>query len=238
MATFVLVHGAWHGGWCWRTLAPLLRAAGHNVLTPTLTGLGERAHLAGPAVDLELHVRDVLAVLEVEDLREVVLVGHSYGGIVATVVADRAPERLARLIYLDAPVPRDGQSGLDLITPTQVADFQARVAAGDGWRFPPNSPAALGLDDPADAAWAGQRLTPQPLATFSQPVRLTGAGASVARAYIFCAPPRPGSRLAEFAAEARAAGWAYAEITAGHDAMISAPAALAAALLALVPPAQ
>jgi len=165
----------------------------------------------------------------------VVLVGHSYGGIVATVVADRAPERLARLIYLDSPVPSDGQSGLDLITPAQVADFQARAAAGDGWRFSPNSPAALGIDDPADAAWASQRLTPQPLATFSQPVRLTGAGASVPRAYVFCAPARPGSRLAEFAAEARAAGWAYAEIAAGHDAMISAPVALAAALLSILP---
>jgi pimeloyl-ACP methyl ester carboxylesterase len=234
MATFVLVHGAWHGGWCWRKVAPLLRAAGQAVLTPTLTGLGERAHLAGPAVDLALHARDLLAVLEYEDVRAAILVGHSYGGAVATLAADRAPERIAWLVYLDAPVPRDGDCLLDLLTPAQAADFRARAAAtGDGWRVAPNPPAALGIDDPADAAWAGARLVPQPLATFTQPLRLTGAGDQVPRAYVFCAPPRPGSRLVEFAAAARAAGWRYHEIAAGHDAMIAAPAAVANCLLSL-----
>ncbi|MCC6627116.1 MAG: alpha/beta hydrolase [Chloroflexi bacterium] len=235
MAVFVLIHGAWHGGWCWQRIAPRLRAAGHNVATPTLTGLGERAHLASPAIDLETHVTDVLAVLRYEDLHDVILVGHSYGGAVATLVTDRVPDRVARLVYLDAPIPRDGQCLLDVLTPAQAADFRARAARdGDGWRITPNAPAALGLDDPADAAWAGPRLTPQPLATFTQPVRLTSAGDVIPRAYVFCAPARPGSRLAEFAAQARAAGWAYQEVATGHDAMITAPAATAAALLALV----
>jgi pimeloyl-ACP methyl ester carboxylesterase len=231
MATFVLVHGAWHGGWCWRRVATPLRAAGHEVLTPTLTGLGERAHLAQPSVDLETHVQDVLAVLEYEAVADAVLVGHSYGGVVGTVVADRAAARLARLVYLDAPVPRDGQCGLDLVAPAAAADFRARAQAGDGWRMAPNTPAALGLVAPADVAWAAPRLTPQPLATFAQPARLTGAVERVPRAYIFCAPARPGSRLPDFAAQARAAGWAYHEVATGHDAMISAPDAVVAALL-------
>jgi pimeloyl-ACP methyl ester carboxylesterase len=236
MATFVLVHGAWHGGWCWRKVTPLLRAAGHEVHAPTLTGLGERAHLASPAVDLELHVRDILATLACEEIREAILVGHSYGGAVATVVADRAAGRVARLVYLDAPIPNDGQCLLDLITPAQAADFHERARQdGDGWRFAPNSPAALGIDDPVDAAWVGPRLTPQPLATFARPIRLTGAVERVPRAYIFCAPARPGSILARFAEQARGAGWAYREVAAGHDAMISAPAATAEALLSLTP---
>src|SRR5438128_128006 len=104
MATFVLVHGAWHGGWCWKRVTPLLRAAGHEVYATTLTGLGERVHLASPNVGLALHVQDVVGVLEYEDLRDVILVGHSYGGIVISGVADRVPERLRHLVYLDALV--------------------------------------------------------------------------------------------------------------------------------------
>jgi pimeloyl-ACP methyl ester carboxylesterase len=234
MATFVLVHGAWHGGWCWRRVATRLRAAGHQVLTPTLTGLGERAHLATPAIDLDLHVQDLLATLTAEDVRAAILVGHSYGGVVATMVADRAPARLAGLIYLDAPIPAHGQCLLDLITPDQADEFLARARQlGDGWRIGPNLPAALGVVDPADSTWVAARLTAQPLVTFTQPVRLSGAGDHLPRGYLFCVPARAGSRLREFAAQARAAGWAYQEIDAGHDAMISAPEATAAALLAL-----
>ena len=119
MATFVIVHGAWSGGHAWRWVRPLLRSAGHEVFTPALTGLGERSHLASAQIDLETHVRDVIAVLEYEDLREVVLVGHSYGGMVISGVADRVPERLALLVYLDAEVPMDGQSELDLLPPQE-----------------------------------------------------------------------------------------------------------------------
>lgn len=225
MATFVLIHGAWHGGWCWQRLMPRLTEAGQRVIAPTLTGLGELAALAEPTVGLERHVQDILAALPSAADGPVVLVGHSYGGLVATVVADRAPERLAWLVYLDAPVPVDGQCLFDLITPSQADEFRARVArSGDGWRLAPNSPTALGLEEPADIAWAEAHLTAQPLATFTQPVRLSGAGASVPRAYLFCTPARPGSRLIEFAGAASAAGWYYREIEAGHDVMVSKPA--------------
>src|ERR687885_315704 len=114
MATYVLVHGGWHGGWCWRKVVPLLRRHGHEVYTPTLTGLGERSHLAHPLVDLETHVTDVVNVLFYEDLREVILLGHSNGGTLITAVAERVPERLAHLVYLDAFVPEDGQASVHL----------------------------------------------------------------------------------------------------------------------------
>ena len=141
MATFVLVHGAWHGGWCWRKLTPLLRAAGQEVFTPTLTGLGERAHLGSPDVGLGTHVRDVAQVLWYEDLADVVLVGHSYGGLVIGGVADQVPERLRHLVYLDAFVPEHGQSMLDLGPPERRPAMQARVAAeGDGWQLPSLQP--------------------------------------------------------------------------------------------------
>ncbi len=113
MATFVLVHGAWHGGWCWKYVTPLLRAAGHDVFTPTLTGVGERAHLARPDTGLETHIQDIAGVLTYEDLQRVLLVGHSLGGPVITAVADRIAERIAHLIYLDATIPRDGQADVD-----------------------------------------------------------------------------------------------------------------------------
>jgi pimeloyl-ACP methyl ester carboxylesterase len=144
MTTFVLVHGGWHGGWCWRRVAPLLRAAGHEVHTPTLSGLGERAHLAGPDTGLATHVEDVVARLEMEDLHDVVLVGHSSGGAIITGVAQRAAECLAALVYLDAFMPRPGESVLDLLRPEWRDHFLAAVdgnnrvaldwdAAMDGW---------------------------------------------------------------------------------------------------------
>jgi pimeloyl-ACP methyl ester carboxylesterase len=114
MATYVLVHGGGHGGWCYQRVARLLRAAGHEVYAPTLTGLGERAHLLSPRVDLDMHIRDVAAVMEYEDLREVILTGHSYGGMVITGAADRAADRVSRLVYLDAANPKDGQSLVDV----------------------------------------------------------------------------------------------------------------------------
>jgi pimeloyl-ACP methyl ester carboxylesterase len=138
MATFVIVHGAWSGGHAWRWVRPLLRAAGHEVFTPALTGLGERSHLASTQVDLDTHVLDVVGVLEFEDMDQVVLVGHSSGGMVITGVADRAPERLAQLVYLDAEVPMDGQSEFDLLAPEERAGYQqAATSKGQGWQIPP-----------------------------------------------------------------------------------------------------
>ena len=119
--TFVLVHGAWHGGWCWRFVRDLLEKSGHRVHAPSLTGLGERKHLARPDIDLDTHIADIVSLLEMEDLSDVVLVGHSYGGMVITGVADRAPERIGRLVYLDAFVPEDGKCTLDYVVPERAA---------------------------------------------------------------------------------------------------------------------
>src|SRR5205085_6029248 len=156
MATFLVAHGAWSAGWAWKKMRPLMRTAGHEFWTPTYTGLGERAHLARPEVDLDMHIQDVVAVLESEELNDVYLIGHSYGGMVATGVADRARARIKHLIYLDAFAPQDGQSAFDLQPPEQVA--QRRAAArkdGDGWRLatgpmPPDTSAE-------DIAWATPR---------------------------------------------------------------------------------
>src|SRR5215831_5722049 len=137
MATFVLVHGAWHGGWCWKKVTPLLRAAGHEVYTPTLTGLGERVHLASPKVDLTTHIQDVVNVLDYEDLHEVVLVGHSYGGVVIAGVADRVPSRVGHLVYLDAGVPHNGEGYLDLLPNLRALIEEDSRLNGDGWRVPP-----------------------------------------------------------------------------------------------------
>jgi len=170
MASFVLVHGAWHGGWCWARVARLLRDAGHDVFTPTLTGLGERAHLARPEIDLAHHVQDVLAVLEAEELKSVTLCGHSYGGMVVTGVAARAAARVAHLVYLDAFVPAPGQAMLDLIAPERAAAMrEAARTEGEGWRVPPWKPEHYGVTSARDIEWLARRLTPHPLRTLEQP---------------------------------------------------------------------
>lgn len=188
MATYVLVHGAWHGGWCWKKVTPLLRAAGHDVFTPTLTGLGERVHLLTPAVGLETHIQDVLGVVHYEDLRQVILVGHSYGGMVITGVAHQATDRLAHLVYLDAFVPHDGQCLLDLPPPEMAAAQREQAKTiGDGWRVPPLPLEAFGVTDQADLRWAGPKVGDQPRLTFEQPVRYASeAGAALPRTYISC----------------------------------------------------
>jgi pimeloyl-ACP methyl ester carboxylesterase len=141
MATFVVVHGAWSGAHAWRWVRPLMRAAGHEIFTPSLTGLGERSHRADPGTDLDTHIRDVVAVLHYEDLRDMVLVGHSYGGMVITGVADRMSDRLAQLVHLDADVPLNGQSESDLLPPEESAEYEeAARSRGDGWRVPPPFP--------------------------------------------------------------------------------------------------
>lgn len=158
--TFVLVHGAWHGGWCWTKLAPLLRAAGHQVFSPTLTGLGERAHQLGPDVDLAAHVQDIVDVLEYEDLNDVVLVGHSYGGMVIAGAAASAASRVGQLVYLDAFLPDDGKSVQDYCHLAPTRD--------DGWRVPsPATPQQFGITNEADAAWVAHRLRDQSLKTFT-----------------------------------------------------------------------
>jgi pimeloyl-ACP methyl ester carboxylesterase len=239
VAVFVLVHGSFHGGWCWQRVVPVLRAAGHAVYTPTLTGLGERVHLASPDVGLSTHIEDIVNVLAFEDLRAVVLVGHSSGGLVITGVADRVPERLAHLVYLDAALPLDGESGLDPYPPEAQAALRDRVRTlGEGWYQPVRDEPQWGITDLDDWAWVRSRLVPQPFRQTIEPIRLTGAGAGLPGTYVYCTDDKPtGSPLAAMfapmVARAHAHGYRYREVATGHDAMVTAPQALAALLLEL-----
>jgi pimeloyl-ACP methyl ester carboxylesterase len=211
-------------------MRPLLRERGHELFTPTYTGLGERVHLASRDVGLETHIADILAVLQFEDLRSVILIGHSYGGMVATGVADRAPERLFQLVYLDAYVPRDGQCLFDLQSAeTRSRMHEAARTVGDGWRIPPN-PVPPDTSE-ADVAWVTPRRVMQPLKTFEQPLHLTGTGEQIPKAYIYCTQPAPGDVFRQFAERARSEmGWRYFEIDASHSPHVTAPSSLATLL--------
>jgi pimeloyl-ACP methyl ester carboxylesterase len=221
VSTFVIVHGGFGGGWEWTPVAQLLRERGHAVFTPTLTGMGERNHL-GPSVGLGTHIEDVRAVLEFEDLHQVVLCGASYGGMAVTGVADRVPERIALLVYVDALVPVDGQSGIDLLP----EGFGALVRAaadehGHGWVAVPDAvlpPEGLIADD-IRARYVA-RLRDQPVATFTEPIHLTGSCDLVPRVFIRCTGHQldvGGDPIERVAARARAAGWLYRELSAPHD---------------------
>jgi pimeloyl-ACP methyl ester carboxylesterase len=234
MTTYVLVHGAWHGGWCWDRVAPFLRDAGHDVHAPTLTGLSERAHLLSPAVGLDTHAEDVVRLLDTLDLRDVVLVGHSYAGQIVTAVADRRPERIGRRVYLDAFVGSDGEAARDLL-PETVAHHWAESAAqaGFGWLVPVRKLSVLGVTEQADLDWLGPKLTPHPWKTYTDVLRLTGAGDAVPAAFVECV-----SWMRVFkghAERARERGWPVHELDTGHEAMVTAPKALADVLLDFIP---
>jgi pimeloyl-ACP methyl ester carboxylesterase len=231
---FLLVHGAGHGGWCYGRVAPLLRAAGHEVHTPTLTGLGERSHLLDERVDLDLHITDIVNVLRFEDLRDVVLVGHSYGGAVVTGVADRAHERVGRLVYLDAACVRNGQSVADVFGPeVERVRAKGRVVDGVELILLPTADGGpfYGVTDPGDRAWMAGRLTAMPWRCFEQPLRLSNeaAVAAIPTYYIVCTSSvtLPDENTME---DARACG-RFWSIDTGHDLMISDARAVARALL-------
>jgi pimeloyl-ACP methyl ester carboxylesterase len=209
----------------WQRLAPLLRKAGAEVFTPSLTGVGERAHLASPAVDVSTHIADVLGTLEYERLKDVVLVGHSYAGMVVTGVADRAPQRVGTLVYLDAFVPQNGQALLDLL-PERVRSHFPR----DGSPVPPLPPAAQGMHDPAEIAWLDGRRNPQPIKCFTEKLSLEGRYRG-ARAYVFCSGYSPTS-FTRFAEQARNdPAWRYHELATHHYPHVSMPAQTAGVLL-------
>ena len=225
MATIVLAHGAWSAAWAWKKMRPLFRAAGHEFFSPTYTGLGERAHLANREVDLTTHIIDVANVLEFEDLKDVTLLGHSYGGMVATGVADKAADRIARVVYIDAFAPRDGQSLFDLLGPKGEAHMRAGAEKdGDGWKLPlnPMPPDTA----PEDSAWAVPKRRPQPIRTFEQKIKLTRTAFPL-RHYIYAKKNGPGDVFRQFGERARSeAGWKYYEIDASHNPHITCPEVL------------
>jgi pimeloyl-ACP methyl ester carboxylesterase len=234
MATFVLVHGGGHGGWCYQRVAPRLQAAGHVVYSPTLTGLGERAHLRRSDVDLDLHIADITAVLEYEDLRDVILVGHSYGGMVITGAADRSVDRVGRLVYLDAATPMNGQSLVDVAGPIieAVRPFGTVVDGVEVVLLPaPDAGLLYGVTDEDDLAWMAARLTPHPWQCFEQRLALEHEDAlwSIPRFHIVCTSTLA-TRDAAQMAQARADGRLWA-IDTGHDLMITEPIKVADALL-------
>jgi pimeloyl-ACP methyl ester carboxylesterase len=229
-SALVLVHGAWHGGWCWSRAAALVRAAGVRVEVVTLTGLGERAHLISPRVDLRTHVGDVAGVVEAEELDQVVIVGHSYAGVLLGGVADRLGDRVRRLVYLDALVPSGGESAMELFPDDVAARLAESAQQMGGWRVPPWPAESFGVTDPADREWVDRRLTDHPYATL---VHSSGGPppTGVPRTYVACTDRRRDTYV-RFAEAARSSpDWEYLELPCGHDAMIIAPAALASILV-------
>lgn len=228
MANLVLVHGSWHGGWCWNRVVDRLRDLGHKVSTPTLTGLGDRAHLLRRDIDLSSHTEDIVRFLRYQDLKDITLVGHSYAGMVVGSVVEQVPERVESLIFLDAITPRDGASGFDILPGMRPTPEEVAKAGVEDWLMPPLSTGTLGITDPDIAKWTAERLVPMPVDTHSEPMRLPNHRyLQVPCGFIRCAE-FPVS--AQFGDKAREDGWAYREIPCGHDAMLAAPAELTAAL--------
>jgi pimeloyl-ACP methyl ester carboxylesterase len=230
----VLLHGGRHGGWCWARTAPLLREAGYEVHTPTLTGLGDRAHLLQPDVGLSTHIRDLVALFECEELENAVVVPHSYGGVVASGAMEHIHDRVRRLVFLDAIVPQTGESVFDLIGPELAATIQQTADRdGDGWYIPPSDAAFYGVTEPDDIAWVNRRTTAQPLKTYTDRVGSTERAWAHPTTFIECEPstirPELLARLLE--RSTRDEQFSYEVIRAPHDMMVTAPQRTARLLL-------
>ncbi|MDR5781051.1 alpha/beta hydrolase [Caballeronia sp. LZ065] len=223
---FVLIHGAWHGGWVWRTVADDLNARGHRAIAPTLTGLGERRHLIASATSLDVNVDDIVNVIEAEELRDVVLVGHSYGGLVASGVADRVPHALRSLIFLDSLLVENGQTAFDVLPASVIEERMESVrTSGQSLGMPVNGLKGTGIpEDHPCAAWVRRRLTPHPLSTYTTPLRLDHPlGNGLPCTYVHCANPSYDT-LAGVRERVRSrSGWQWESIDTGHDAMVLAP---------------
>ncbi|MFE2184965.1 alpha/beta fold hydrolase [Streptomyces sp. NPDC059455] len=240
MSTYLLVHGAWHSGQCWERVVPLLAAAGHRVLAPTLTGYGDTAHLAGPEVGLDTHVDDIVGLITEEDLTDVVLVGHSYAGLVIAATTNRVPERIAQLVYLDAMDPEDGESAADVMPVVQGWIDQA-VTSESGWRIPPPDvmppPHGLfGVTEPADVEWLRSMLSDQPVRCLQQPVRLDNPAVNaIPRTHIHCVAnvPEGITRRPVPAIQPNGSPSQVWELATGHDCMVTMPGELTELLLKL-----
>jgi len=225
-STFVLVHGAWHGGWCWRRVADGLTAKGHYVSAPTLTGVGERMHLASDSVSLSTHIDDIVNEIKWKDLDHIVLVGHSYGGMVITGVAERMRERIVAIVYLDAVIPLDGQSFAALRPPTATPYPTPTVPAPAVAQFKINE---------KDVDWVKGKLTPQPAKTFTEPLHVTGAYQTVPKKVYVRAPAFPQSGFDAAYQRVRAdRSWKTLEMSCGHDVMLDQPAQVIELLESLV----
>lgn len=232
MTTFVLVHGAWHGGWCYARTAKLLRAQGHDVFTPTLTGVGERSHLNAINVNLSLHIQDIVNVFRWEDLTDVVLCGHSYGGMVITGVADALADRIRSLVYLDAFVPEDGQALWSFVADTNQAFFLAGTAKNAGVRMDAIPGEAFNVNA-KDLAWVNGKCVPMGIGCFLEPVKLGGAYRRVAkRTYIYASGWSPSPFTAFYEKLKGDAAWKTEVSPAGHDVMVDDPKGLADMLIA------
>jgi len=229
MATFVLVHGAWSGGYVWRPNARALRQAGHEVYTPTLTGVGERSHLLRAGIDLDTHIADVLNVIKYEQLSDIVLCGHSYGGMVVTGVADAVPEKIASLVYLDAFVPENGQALSDIVPANR------NQPAGDGISVPPLPSSAFGVD-PKKAAQREALMSPHPAACLTQKIKLSGGIARIKkRTYIYANDPQPTSFTRFYERFRDAPGWEVHTLPCTHLVQLDMPDELTRLLLRAIP---
>jgi len=233
--TFVLAHGSWHGGWCWSRVAERLRALGHAVHAPSFTGMGDRAHLLNKTIALDTFIEDLVQVIETEELTGVVLVGHSFGGIPISGVADRIPEKISHLVYLDSVVAENGGNAFSTYP---VREAQARIAAAEATGAVPAPeplPASFGLaEGTADYDWVRRRLTPHPLGAYTAPLRLHApVGNGLPRTYVHCT--RPSHPLIEGSRRLVRSwtGWRWVELAAPHEAMITHPAEVARLLLDL-----
>ena len=237
MSNFVLVHGAFEGGWCFSRVAKRLRSAGHEVYTPTLTGCGERFHLLSREVNLDLHIEDVCAVLRYEQLWEVVLVGHSSGGTVVTGVADRQRDRIKRIVYLDASAPVNGQAASGAFAEGTAGKLE-EMSASDGWLLPPLPVSAVGVTDPHDVELLENLRHPHPMRTLVDPLRLEHGDTKLPRSYVVCTKHEGlvamfgVDPLAPFVERARREAWDMHEIEAGHEVMLIDPSATAAVISA------
>ncbi len=234
MATFLLIHGMWHGAWCWQRLTPHLRMLGHEVYTVALTGSGERAHLRYPDIDMNTHIQDVVAVMEYEDLHKVMLVGHSLAGYMIAAVAERTPQRITHLVNLDGILPVEGKALRDIM-PQYFEDFRQRGHAnGDEWWVPPVPEWTFGLTG-ADLDWMRAKLTPYPLKTWLMPMPLASESArAIPRTFIRCTDGYSAEAILNDEQVCLQSGWQYRQLATGHDVMLTAPKDLSQCLHGLV----
>ncbi|MCZ6604076.1 MAG: alpha/beta hydrolase [Alphaproteobacteria bacterium] len=229
MATYLLAHGAWQGGWAWKKVAAALRASGHEVFTPTYTGLGERAHLGHSGVTLDTHIDDICGVFEAEDLTHVILAGHSYGGTVITGAAERVADRLDAMVYVDAFLPRDGESSFSRMDEGAVAAIKkAAEEKGGGWRVPPRTAEFNRIRDAADRVLYDTHVVGHPIGCMAQPIKHTNAWQKVRHlVYVHCTENTP-SPFGAIAAKLKDdTAWKMHELPCGHIAMLDMPDELA-----------